>query len=668
MAVEKMKLMNLVAHQEYMDQILRKIVLMENVHLIDAMTEIDESNFTLNMLEENLEEIMNMCMIKPYRTDKSFKKIQEELEELMVLMDIPREIKMEHFEGTYEYGDVEEEIDKIFMDFKEVNGNKRKLEEELEKLKRFQIIEGLADVDIDLKDVHTMKYFSMKLGTLKKENRTKFTMNYENVSAAAMHIGPFEDEEAYLIISPKSLETETNRILKSVYFTEVEILHKYLGPISEMIEHVRLRVDEIERHIYDLNEQIRESKALYAQPIACCYSRMAMEQSVTALKTKVACTNSFFYLSGWIGESDESFIQQSIEDIGYNIIMAFKELEDTAKRHVPPTKLKNSKLLKPFELLVEMYGTPSYTEVDPTVFLGLTYMFLFGAMFGDVGQGLVLYLAGLYMVRRNPENLYGGILSRLGMSSMVFGLLYDSIFGYEHVISHFVANVTGNEHAAEYFFLRPIENINTVLMSSIVIGLVLLYISFGYSIFNKLKIKDLKEGYFGRNGLAGLVLYTSLLGLVLGSFDSRFASYSGLFTPVAIFSVMVIIFREPLANYVKGHRPLHHESLSEYYVESGFDILETFLSMLSNSISFIRVGAFALNHVGLFIAFHTMASIIGTLAGDISMFIIGNLIVIFLEGLIVFIQGLRLVYYELFSKYYTGEGIPFEPANVRVDQ
>ena len=668
MAVEKMKLMNLVAHQDYLDQILRKIALMENVHLIDAMTEIDESNFTLNMLEENLEEIMNMCMIKPYRTDKSFKKIQEELEELMVLMDIPREIKQEHFEGTYEYGDVEEEIDKIFMGFKKVNDKKRGLEKELAKLKRFQIIEGLADVNIDLKEVHKMKYFSMKLGTLKKENRAKFTMNYENVSAAAMHIGPFEDEEAYLIISPKSLETETNRILKSVYFTEVEVLSKYLGPVSEMVEHMRLRVDEIERHIYDLNNQIMESKERYASSIACCYSRMAMEQTITALKTKVACTNSFFYLSGWIGQGDEMYVQQTLEDIGYNIIVAFKDLEDTAKRHVPPTKLRNFKLLRPFELLVEMYGTPSYTEVDPTVFLGLTYMFLFGAMFGDLGQGLILFLAGTYMVKRNPTNLYGGILSRLGISSMIFGLFYDSIFGYEHVISHFVATISGNEHAADYFFLRPIENINTVLMSSIVIGLVLLYISFGYSIFNKLKVKDFKEGYFGRNGIAGLVLYTALLGLVLGNFNSSFSSYSSLLTPLVVLAVVVIIVREPLANYVTGHRPLHHESLSEYYVESGFDILETFLSMLSNSISFIRVGAFALNHVGLFIAFHTMASIIGTLAGDISMFIIGNLIVIFLEGLIVFIQGLRLVYYELFSKYYSGEGIPFEPACVRMEE
>jgi len=668
MAVEKMELMNLVAHQDHLDQILRKIVLMENVHLIDAMTEIDDSNFTINMLEENMEEIVNMCMIKPYRTDKSFKKIQEELTELMVLMEIPLGVRYEHFGEDYEYQDVEEEIDLIFTQFKDINLRKEKLESELSKLRDFQIIEGLKGVSVDLKTVFDMEHFTLKLGTLSKENRSKFAMNYENVSATAMHIGAFNDEEAYLVLSPKSLDKETERILRSVYFNEIEILRKYLGFPDDMIQNIRHRIEEIERTIDDLNESIKERKERYMESIACCYSRTIMEQSVATLKIKIACTKSFFYLSGWVGISEKEHIEQSIDDIGYNIIIGFKTLDESIVNLTPPTKLKNNWVLKPFELLVEMYGTPSYTEVDPTVFLGLTYMFLFGAMFGDLGQGLVLFLAGYFMVRRKPGNLSGAILSRLGVSSMIFGTLYDSIFGYEHVISHFVVKVTGNEHLAESLFLRPIENINTVLMSSIIIGFILLLVSFGYSIFNKLKSKDVKEGYFGRNGVAGLILYLSLLGILITKIKTTYSGYSSALVTVAVITVGFIIFREPLANYMTGHRPLYHESPSEYYVESGFDILETFLSMLSNSISFIRVGAFALNHVGLFIAFHTMADIIGTLTGQISMFIIGNIIVIFLEGLIVFIQGLRLVYYELFSKYYTGEGVPFEPAAVRQNQ
>ncbi len=668
MAVEKMELMNLVAHQDHLDQILRQIVLMENVHLIDAMTEIDESNFTLNMLEENLDEIMNMCMIKPYRTQKSFKRIQQELEELMIMMEIPRVVQRRHFDKVYEYGDVEENIDNIFTQFTKISSKKETLESELESLREMLIIEGLKNVAIDLKAVSNMKYFSMKFGTLKKENRQKFTMNYENVSAAAMHMGTFRGEEAYLIISPKSLDTETERILRSVYFTEVKVDSKYFGPIDEMIGQIRRRIDEVESVIKGLGEEVKERRSQYAGLIAQCYSRTAMEESITGLKSKIACTKSFFYLSGWVSARDKAKIKQSLESIGHNVIVGFKELSQTSKELTPPTKLRNSGVLRPFELLVEMYGTPSYTEADPTFFLGLTYMFLFGAMFGDLGQGMVLYLAGLFLMKRTGGSLYAGILSRLGVSSMIFGIFYDSLFGYEHVISRAVVGLTGNEAVSEMFFLRPIENINTILIASIAIGIFLLLVSFGYSIYNKLKINDLKEGVFGRNGLAGLVLYLSVLGIAASKLHDKLAGYAGVLTLLAVTSVGLIIVREPLANAVRGHRPLYHETASAYYVESGFDILETFLSMLSNSVSFIRVGAFALNHVGLFIAFHTMASIIGTLAGDISMFIIGNVIVILLEGLIVFIQGLRLVYYELFSKYYTGEGIPFNPAAVQMDQ
>lgn len=166
---------------------------------------------------------------------------------------------------------------------------------------------------------------------------------------------------------------------------------------------------------------------------------------------------------------------------------------------MPPTKLRNSKLLRPFEMLVKMYGTPSYDEVDPTAFLGLTYMFLFGAMFGDLGQGLVLFIAGYFLGKRRPEQIGTSILTRLGISSMFFGFLYDSFFGYEHVISKWISALVGNE-TAETIFVRPIENINPILTMSIGIGVFLLLISFGYSIFNKMKRKDIKEGV-----LAGMV-------------------------------------------------------------------------------------------------------------------------------------------------------------------
>src|SRR5690606_12368938 len=100
----------------------------------------------------------------------------------------------------------------------------------------------------------------------------------------------------------------------------------------------------------------------------------------------------------------------------------------------PPTKLRNSRLFKPFESLVKMYGIPSYNEIDPTPFLSISYMILFGAMFGDLGQGFILLLAGILLGKLKGNVMFGGLLSRLGLSSMIFGVLYGAVFGFEHII------------------------------------------------------------------------------------------------------------------------------------------------------------------------------------------------------------------------------------------
>jgi len=130
----------------------------------------------------------------------------------------------------------------------------------------------------------------------------------------------------------------------------------------------------------------------------------------------------------------------------------------------------------------------------------------------------------------------------------------------------------------------------------------------------------------------------------------------------------MIFLKEPLSNLVSNHRPLFHDSPGSYFVEAVFEIIETLLSMFSNTLSFIRVGAFAINHVGLFLAFESLAHMVNGGIGSILIYVLGNLVIIGLEGLIVFIQGLRLEYYELFSKYYSGSGSPFTPVSIKYQE
>jgi len=205
------------------------------------------------------------------------------------------------------------------------------------------------------------------------------------------------------------------------------------------------------------------------------------------------------------------------------------------------------------------------------------------------------------------------------------------------------------------------EDIQHVLIAAIIFGCILLIVGFALGLVNAFRKKDVEHGLFGKEGLAGLIFYLLVLGFIL----TKVLDVKVVPTPVIVIVLgsllVVIMMKQPLANLVMNKRPLFNTKPGEYFVEAGFEILETLLSMFSNTLSFIRVGAFALNHVGLFIAFAAMANMMNSGVGSIFMYVLGNIIIIGLEGLIVFIQGLRLEYYELFSKYYQGSGVPFNP-------
>ncbi|SCZ80649.1 V-type ATP synthase subunit I [Acidaminobacter hydrogenoformans] len=655
MAIEKMIMVNLVADLALLDEVLKEIALFERIQLVNAYHEIEESNFRLSMVDENRDEILNMCRIEPYKTQVDPKALMEKAEKLLMMLGLDKKLDRSYLEDpewdwTLEL--VEKKIDLFTEEVSEDYSVLSALREERVHLKELECLGKLQETEVDLEAILNMENFSARLGVLSKENRYKLSLNYENITAVVMHLDTIERGEAELIISPKELDAETDRILRSVYFEEIPIPEAYRVKAPEAMRRILARQEEIETEITQKLSELEVFKRSYEVEIQASVNALALERVKVKMRRSIATTRNFFYLAGWIPEREKDLFEARVKVLGPGTIVMFNDTSNAIEKHTPPTLLKNRWLVKPFEMLVSMYGTPAYNETDPTVFFGITYMTLFGAMFGDLGQGIVLFLAGMVLTKRTPENLYFHILARLGISSAFFGFFYDSFFGYEHLISKLFPFMP---------YLRPIENINTILGVSVGVGVFLLLISFAYSILNKLRVGDLKEGWLGRNGVAGLILYLTLIQAVMKiALDTP-----GLPVPLSVIvvaaCVAAIIGREPLANLIKGVRPLYHEKMSEYYVESGFDILETFLSMLSNSISFIRVGAFALNHVGLFVAFHTMGALIGNLGGEILMFFLGNLIVIFLEGLIVMIQGLRLMYYELFSKYYSGDGEAFDP-------
>ena len=143
------------------------------------------------------------------------------------------------------------------------------------------------------------------------------------------------------------------------------------------------------------------------------------------IKKYVSKYNESFILVGWIPEDQEENFSRQLSDV-YGIEFSI-EKADNEEKHSPPVKLKNNRFSRPFESFVEMYGLPSYNEIDPTVIVSILYTLLFGIMFGDFGQGIVLSVVGALMWKFKKMML-GKILIRCGFSASIFGLIYGALF------------------------------------------------------------------------------------------------------------------------------------------------------------------------------------------------------------------------------------------------
>jgi V/A-type H+-transporting ATPase subunit I len=307
-----------------------------------------------------------------------------------------------------------------------------------------------------------------------------------------------------------------------------------------------------------------------------------------------------------------------------------------------------------------MYGVPAYNEIDPTTFVAITYTILFGIMFGDFGHGIVLIIAGLIMDKLKNMPV-GKVLVPCGVSASLFGILFGSLFGFEEAFDGFYKAVFGLEG-------KPIHvmghNIIDVIIGSVAVGVLLVIVSMCMNIYTSIKQKDMGKALFGSSGVAGLVLYGTAIAGVVSLLVLKVNIFNIVTIPLLIVLPLILIFMaEPLGRLVEGKKDWKPEKWGEYGIQNGFEMFEVILSYLSNTMSFLRVGAFVMVHAGLMMVVFILIELVGgvTSIGGIAILVLGNLFVIALEALLVSIQTLRLEFYEMFSRFYSGSGREFTP-------
>ena len=419
------------------------------------------------------------------------------------------------------------------------------------------------------------------------------------------------------------------------------------------------QAEQLSRKIADLKSKLRALITPAIPDLLTAQSRLEDLSKAYGVRKYAAITREEFarketrYLViGWMEQKAAKQLEQEVSDD--SLITMYIEDDEDNKNQTPPTKMKNNLFIRPFELLTKMYGVPNYREMDPTFLVALTYTILFGAMFGDVGQGLVLFLVGLIGVFK-PKLRPLTILSSVGLSSTIFGFLYGSIFGFEDVIPTLWLNPM--EHMTEIpFFGR----LNTVFIVAVCFGLFLMIMTMTINIWQQWKNNNRWEALLDKNGIAGLIFYGILVFMLVLYMTGNPIPATALLGIVLALSLLTIAFKDEIITKLEHKKDENGDGIVIKLLTVFFETFETLLTYFSNSISFVRVGAFAISHgamMGVVLMFAGAEN-----ADQINwlVIILGNLFVIGFEGLVVAIQVLRLEFYEIFSHFYKGDGIEFK--------
>ena len=427
-------------------------------------------------------------------------------------------------------------------------------------------------------------------------------------------------------------------------------------------------IDALEKEIASAEKMVNQYRADMTDitngctnKISCIKGELIFLNRIFEAKKYVVGLGDKFQISGFIeiGKVDQvKKVFDDISDIEIDVIEAKSD-----RRITQTTILKNNWFSKPFSMFVEMYGLPGYKDLDPTPIVAFTYSLLFGIMFGDVGQGLVLMLIGWLLWHFKKLKL-GAVGLRIGIFSTIFGFLYGSVFGLEELLDDFFHHTLG----ISFLPLKVMEAdfTMTLMISAIAIGAFLIILSMILNIITKIKKKNIVDLICSHNGIAGLTLFSFIL--------TALALQMGLGIPVfnlftilgfVVIPILLIFLKEPIERKVHGHK-MFPTGFGGFFVEGFFELFEIMLSYITNTMSFLRVGGFILSHAGMMVVVHTLAfpaEVTTVTFGTIITMILVNLFVMWLEGLIFGIQVLRLEFYEMFSRYYEGNGIAFNALN-----
>ena len=548
-----------------------------------------------------------------------------------------------------------QELEAVRVELGKMDQRTEEIRKTLENGKRFlNIMEPFKDLDIEFGAIRNRRYIYSILGIIPTEKIERFKQSFARIPFVLLELSQEGPNTIVLLIGNKIQQDFLIRTARSAYLNSLDLPDEYHGTPAQIVAQTQAEMDKGTQELETLRKDIEALRKKQADLLVDRYWRVRMSRTVSEITNRFGRLTHDLLVVGWVPQDYSARFQKTLADISPDIIVDVTEENELEEGQKPPVALHHTKPVEGFQKLVTTYSTPNYQEIDPTILLLLTFPILFGAMFGDVGQGLFLALVGALLFSGKVSKLRG--LSKLGpvvvlcgVSAAIFGFIYGSVFGFEELIKP--------------LWRHPIEDIMGILILTFAGGALLLSIANILALVNDARRKNWAHMIFSGKGVAGLVLYWSLLGLLITSLTKVISLPKGLLIALALIAVVMIMSTGFMERLLERKRPLFEGGFLVYFIQSFFELFEALIGFLSNSLSYVRVGAFAVAHAGLSQVIMILAEMVGPTkgAGFWIVIVLGNLFIIGFEGMIVSIQTLRLEYYEFFSKFFSGGGTRYKP-------
>ncbi len=570
-------------------------------------------------------------------------------------------------------------VDRIEGEVKKTSDQLAAEKKALEQLEsQLNQLEPIAETNVDVGALRKSNYLYSVLGIIPAENVSRLETSLSRVPHTFFILREDPKRPVVWVLGPRSSSDVIERAVKSAYLNPLTLPEEFQGTPAEITVSLRKAIETSKQKIAELNATLGKLADTHKKELQKLFWDVHVSRLIADAIARFGQLRHTYVVVGWVPSADLDALTQRLKQASKETLIEATPAAPEGHRSNVPVALRNGGVFGPFQSLVTTYARPRYEEIDPTVLITVTFPLLFGAMFGDVGHGLVLVLFGVLLASKAVPVLraaarFGTVVIACGLTATIFGFLYGSFFGFEDVLPN-------HPFFKQFVWMQPIHNIIQTLLIAVGTGIILLCIGYLLNLYNAARARDWGRFFFDSNGLAGFILYLSFLILVgqgAGLLFIQRSIFPGYLVVIAgILMVLgllaAVIFSEPLKRWMEGHHPLIEGSVGIFAVQAVAELMEKFISMFSNTMSYVRVGAFAVAHAGLSAAIFVFAGLAsGGQNAGIGYWIVvvlGNLVLAFFEGFIVGIQTMRLHYYEFFSKFFTGGGSPYEPlalANAR---